>query len=204
MIESLIFWIVIILFSVTAHELCHGLVAFWLGDKTAYQAGRLTLNPLKHIDPFWTILMPAFFFIATGGRFAIGMAKPVPVNYANLYSPRRDMILVAISGPIANLILASLLTFLFRLTGFEPLLYAVYFNLGLAVFNLLPIPPLDGSRLISGLLPARLAYYYDLTEKVGFFIVLLLYFSGLLWAFILPGMNFFAALLDIPTLGFGK
>jgi Zn-dependent protease len=144
--------------------------------------------------------LPAFLFFSTGGRFAIGMAKPVPVNYGNLRSPRLDSILVAVAGPLANILLASVLTFFYHLWSFEPLLYAVYFNLGLAVFNLIPIPPLDGSRILAALLPSRLAAYYDLLERFGFLIVLGLYFLGFLWMFVLPGVNFFARLLDVPQL----
>jgi Zn-dependent protease len=202
-LQNIAFWIVIILFTVTLHEVAHGFVAFLRGDDTAYRQGRLTLNPLKHIDPFWTIMFPAFLFFSTGGRFAIGMAKPVPVDFSKLKSPRSDMILVALAGPFANLILASLLTVLFKLTNFEPLLYAVYFNLGLMVFNLLPIPPLDGSRVLTALLPYEAAKLYMKVERFGFLIILALYFLGVLWSFVIPGMNFFAGLLDVPKLRFG-
>ena len=204
MLTLLLFWIVIILFTVTLHELAHGLVVYLRGDNTAKLAGRLTLNPLKHIDLFWTVLLPAMLFFATGGRFAIGMAKPVPVNYDNLRYPRSDMILVAIAGPVANILLASVLTFFYHLSSFEPFLYAVYFNLGLAVFNLIPIPPLDGSRIVAGLLPRSWLYHFDKIERFGFIIVMVLYFSGVLWALVLPGMNFFAHLLDVPRLTLGR
>jgi len=109
MFELILFWVVIILFTVTFHEAAHGFVAYWRGDRTAQLAGRLTLNPLKHIDPFWTVLFPIILFISTAGHFAIGMAKPVPVNYENLRSPRSDMILVALAGPFANILLGSVL-----------------------------------------------------------------------------------------------
>jgi len=202
MIETLIFWIIIILVTVTVHEVSHGFVAYLRGDQTARLAGRLTLNPLKHIDPFWTVLFPAIVFFSTGGRFAIGMAKPVPVNFANLKNPRRDMILVALAGPLANMILASILTLVYRLTALEPILYAVYFNLALMVFNMIPIPPLDGSRVMLALLPLKLAALYDRLEPFGFWIILLLYFLGVLWMLVIPGINFFAGLLDIPLLRF--
>ena len=202
LIQNLITWIVIILVTVTFHEVAHGLVAFLRGDKTAYLQGRLTLNPLKHIDPFWTILLPAMIFFSTGGRFAIGMAKPVPVNFSNLKRPRLDMVWVALAGPLANLILASILTFFYRLSGWEVLLYAVYFNLALMIFNLIPIPPLDGSRVVSAMLPQKYLNYYDRLESFGFWIILVLYFLGILWAIVIPGMNFFARLLDIPLLRF--
>ena len=202
MIETLIFWIIIILVTVTVHEVSHGFVAYLRGDQTARLAGRLTLNPFKHIDPFWTVLFPAIVFFSTGGRFAIGMAKPVPVNFANLKNPRRDMILVALAGPLANMILASILTLVYRLTALEPILYAVYFNLALMVFNMIPIPPLDGSRVMLALLPLKLAALYDRLEPFGFWIILLLYFLGVLWMLVIPGINFFAGLLDIPLLRF--
>ena len=200
---NLIFWSVVILFTVSIHELAHGLVAYWRGDRTAFEAGRLTLNPLKHIDPIWTILFPALLFISTGGRFAIGMAKPVPVNFANLKSPRQDMVLVAVAGPLANLILASLLAIIYKLTGFLPILYAVYFNLGLLTFNLIPIPPLDGSRIVLAMLPFKLAVYYSKLERFGFLIILGLYFLGVLWMIVIPFMNAFAILLSIPRLSLG-
>jgi len=202
MLQTLIFWILIILITVTVHEVSHGFVAYLRGDQTARLAGRLTLNPLKHIDPFWTVLFPAIVFFSTGGRFAIGMAKPVPVNFANLKNPRRDMILVALAGPLANMILASILTLVYRLTALEPILYAVYFNLALMVFNMIPIPPLDGSRVMLALLPLKLAALYDRLEPFGFWIILLLYFLGVLWMLVIPGINFFAGLLDIPLLRF--
>jgi Zn-dependent protease len=203
MIYSLIFWILTILFTVTVHEFAHGYVAYLRGDKTALMAGRLTLNPLKHIDPFWTVIFPAFLFFSTGGRFAIGMAKPVPVNFANLKTPRMDTILVSVAGPAANLLLASVLTVFYKLSGFTPLLYAVYFNLGLMIFNLLPIPPLDGSRVVLVLMPLKAAYYYNKLEKFGFIIILVLYFFGVLWQIVIPTMNFFCTLLDVPRLVLG-
>lgn len=204
MLQLILFWIVVILCTVTFHEAAHGFVAYLRGDRTAQLAGRLTFNPLKHIDPFWTVLLPLILFISTAGHFAIGMAKPVPVNYSNLKRPRLDMILVALAGPLANILLASVLTFFYHLSNFEPLLYAVYFNLGLAVFNLLPIPPLDGSKIVYGILPDRLNYYYAQTERFGFLIVMALYFLGVLWSFVLPGMNFFARFLDVPQIVLGR
>ena len=194
------------LMAVIFHEVSHGLVANALGDSTAKQAGRLTLNPLKHLDPFWTVLLPALLFISTEGRFAIGMAKPVPVNFARLRSPKRDMMWVALAGPAANLLLASILTVFFKLSAPEPqrlsvfLLLAVYFNLGLAVFNLIPVPPLDGSKIVAGILPNALAYRYLAVEPFGFIIILVLYFTGALSRFIVPGIDLFCQLLDVPKL----
>jgi Zn-dependent protease len=195
-------WIAIFLVSLMTHEVCHGLVAYALGDPTAKNEGRLSFNPLRHIDPFWTILLPALFFFTTGGRFAIGMAKPVPVDFRRLHHPKRDMIWVALAGPFANLLLASVLSLVFKLTDREILLYAVYFNLGLAMFNLIPIPPLDGSRVLAGLLPPSWAYRYLKIEPYGYVLILLLYFSRVLIHVILPGINFFCRILGIPILSF--
>ena len=199
---TLLFGIIVFLLTVTLHEFCHGLVAYRLGDPTAKLAGRLTLNPLKHIDPFWTVLLPALLFFSTGGRFAIGMAKPVPVDFTRLRRPKRDMIWVALAGPAANIFLAAILNLFFKLTDNALWLYAIYFNLGLAMFNLIPIPPLDGSRVLAGLLPERLALPYLRMEPYGFMIVLIFYFSGLLFALMVPAVNLFCRLFQIPPLPF--
>lgn len=190
----------VFLTSVVFHECCHGLVADRLGDHTARDAGRLTLNPLKHLDPFWTVLLPALLFISTHGQFAIGMARPVPVNFLNLRNPRRDMILVAAAGPLANFTLAGVLAFFFRLSGAPLFLYAAYFNIGLGFFNLVPIPPLDGSRILTGLLPRPLALLLLRLEPFGFLIVLALYFTGAIYWILIPGIDFFCQILGIPKI----
>lgn len=202
---SAIYWaagIFIFLVTVTVHEYCHGLLADRLGDRTAREAGRLTLNPLKHIDLFWTVLLPIFLFISTRGQFAIGMAKPVPVNFLNLRHPKRDMIWVAAAGPAANFLFAALLSVIFHQFPWPLLLYTIYFNVGLGVFNLLPVPPLDGSRILTGLLPTSWAAPYLMLEPFGFLAVLVLYFTGVLGWFILPGVQFFCKILDVPLLNF--
>jgi len=191
--------ILVFLVTVTFHEVAHGFVANALGDPTAKREGRLTLNPLKHIDILWTILFP--LMLIKLGLPAIGMAKPVPVDFGNLHRPKRDMIWVALAGPAINLFLAWGLSWLFLYTGWWGWLVGVYFNLGLAVFNLLPIPPLDGSRILTGLLPLRLAREYVKIERVGFIIVIALVWMGWLWRIIFPVMNFFCRVLGIPPIG---
>jgi len=199
----ILFWsglIGIFIMSVVFHEVAHGAVAFIRGDHTAKKRGRLTLNPLKHIDWFWTVLFPALLFISTHGRFMIGMAKPVPVDFSKLEHPKRDMIWVALAGPLANVVFAQFLLLVFYGTGLFILLLGVYFNLGLAVFNLLPVPPLDGSRIVAGLLPRPLDVRYLRLEAYGFLIVLALYFSGGLYGWIVPGMSILGGFLGVTSL----
>lgn len=193
-------WLVIFFMTITFHEVAHGAVAYIRGDRTAKALGRLTLNPFRHIDLFWTVIFPFTLLIVTGGRFMIGMAKPVPVNFDHLYRPKLDMILVALAGPLANFIFAEVLVLLYRQTASQIFLLGTYFNIGLAVFNLLPIPPLDGSRVVTGILPKPLDRDYLKLEPYGFFIVLILYVSGLLQAWIIPGINLVARLFQIPQI----
>ena len=203
-------WIVPVLLAVTFHEASHGFVANLLGDDTAKNLGRVTFNPLKHIDPFGTILLPALLLLGSGGRFMFGFAKPVPVNFARLNRPRRDMILVAAAGPGANLILAGLSAV--ALTGLSVLpaeavqwtarnlVNSVWINLILAVFNMLPVPPLDGGRVAVGILPDFLARPLARLERVGILIIL----AGV---FVLPligdqigmDLNVFWWLVGIPA-----
>lgn len=190
--------IVILLFSTVVHEVSHGLVAEHYGDPTARLEGRLTLNPIPHIDPFGSILLPAFMWIATQGAFVFGAAKPVPVNFHNLRNPRRDMALVAAAGPGSNLLLAAICSLPLRFglipaagAGGQFLLGVVYINIILAVFNLIPIPPLDGSKILAAFGPQRFVYWLASIERYGFLLILVFLFSGLLNLVLVPVMQFF-------------
>ncbi len=190
LIQRIVVWILPVVFAITVHEVAHGWVAKKYGDNTASMLGRLTLNPIKHIDLFGTIILPGLLLI-TGTGFIFGWAKPVPVDGRNFKKPLHDMAIVALAGPVANFLMALAWALLARLgvvIGSEaislPLIYmgmaGISINLVLALINLLPIPPLDGSRILTGLLPPRLAAQYNQLERYGFIILIVLLYSGVL------------------------
>ena len=184
--HSLIFrisiWVVPLLFAVPLHEAAHGWVAHKLGDDTAYLAGRVTFNPFKHIDLFGTIILPAMLLFASSGSMAFGFAKPVPVNFRRLRSMRRDMVLVAIAGPFSNLFLAVASGGLLHTIDWFPetarawigasLFVSMFINMILFFFNLIPLPPLDGGRVLVAILPPSLAILVSRLERAGFAIIL--------------------------------
>ncbi len=201
-IIGLLISFVLLIIAMTAHEFAHGWVAYKLGDTTAKYSGRLTLNPLAHIDPVGTVLLPLVIFIASGGRFVFGAAKPVPINYWALKNPKRDIIWIGLSGPAANFIFAFLLSILSRwlpLSDKIGFLFTqlIFINIVLGVFNLLPVPPLDGSRVLLGVLPQDLANKYAMIEPYGFFIVMLLFFSGIINIIVWPMVRIIARLLGV-------
>jgi Zn-dependent protease len=176
-------------FAITVHEAAHGYVARLCGDMTATMLGRVTLNPVKHIDPIGTILMPAFLFLVSSGAFAFGYAKPVPVRLDQLRNPKRDMVWVALAGPVSNLVQALLWGVLGVLLlgagvtdGFFFLVCraGVTVNVALFVINLFPLPPLDGGRVLVGLLPRKAAITVSRIEPFGFFIVMALVLTGVI------------------------
>jgi Zn-dependent protease len=186
-----------LLFAITVHEVAHGWAAKRLGDPTAQRLGRLTLNPIKHIDPFGTVLVPGVLLLL--GGFIFGWAKPVPVTWENLRQPKRDMALVAVAGPGANLLMAVLWALVAKIGVLLPETlqwvgtpmrymgqFGILINAVLMVLNLLPLPPLDGGRVAVGLLPGRYAWQLSRLEPYGFFILLALLFTGILGTIINP------------------
>jgi Zn-dependent protease len=192
LLETIALYAVPVVFAITLHEAAHGYVARLFGDSTAWMLGRVTANPLKHIDPVGTVLVPLGLLLlaklAGGGGFLFGWAKPVPVNFGNLRNPKRDMLWVAAAGPGANLAMALLWALVYRLgdevlasEGLQMMARAgIMINVVLMVLNLLPILPLDGGRIAVSLLPHRLAMSYSRLEPYGFMVIILLLATGLL------------------------
>ena len=203
LVQTVLIYALPVIFAITVHEAAHGYVARYLGDDTAYLMGRMTLNPLRHIDPVGTILMPLVLYFATSGAFLFGYAKPVPVQFGNLRHPKRDMIWVALAGPASNFIMAigwAVVLVALVSTGVEESFFlkmaqgGVLVNLVMWAFNLFPLPPLDGGRVLAGLLPRGAAQtLLARIEPFGFFIVMALVLAGLISTWWL-----------IPLIGFGS
>ena len=188
LIQAITVYALPVLFAITLHEAAHGYAARHFGDNTAYMMGRLSLNPARHIDPIGTILVPLVLYFGTGGSFLFGYAKPVPVNFGALRNPKRDMVWVALAGPASNFVQAFLFGLTLLIMGRLGLREAFFFdvaragiqvNLVMFVFNLFPIPPLDGGRVLVGLLPLRQALALSRIEPYGFFIVMALVLTGI-------------------------
>ena len=204
-LATIVLWAVPVVFAITLHEAAHGYVARIFGDQTAWMLGRVTLNPIKHIDPVGTIAVPAALLlmamVAHSTPFIFGWAKPVPVNFNNLRHPKRDMIWVAAAGPGSNFVQALLWAILLVVAGVtsEGLLrmaqIGVGVNLLLMALNLLPIPPLDGGRILAGLLPGRASYALSRLEPYGLFIILLLLATGFLDNLMRPLIQFAESLI---------
>jgi Zn-dependent protease len=197
-----------VLLAITLHEAAHGYVAKLFGDNTAWALGRVTINPFPHIDPIGTVVMPLVLYVATQGQFLFGYAKPVPVDFARLHHPKRDMIWVALAGPVSNLLQAifwSVLIYLLSGLGNEERFFyemaqaGLLTNLVMFAFNLFPIPPMDGGRIMVGVLPWRMALRFARVERFGFFIVMGLVLLGVVNAlWMLPIMT--ASLYSIQWL----
>jgi len=191
-----------VIFAITLHEAAHGYVARHFGDTTAYLQGRVSLNPLRHIDPFGTVALPLILLALTklfGGGIIFGWAKPVPVNFANLRHPKRDMLWVAAAGPLSNLAMAFIWALVLKLGLSMPGSFfalplalmgaaGVFFNIIIMVLNLVPLPPLDGGRILLSLLPHRLAWRVARIEPYGFLILIVLLLTGVLGAMLWPAI----------------
>ncbi|WP_018911680.1 site-2 protease family protein [Thiomonas sp. FB-6] len=213
LIQAITVYALPVLFAITLHEAAHGYAARHFGDNTAYMMGRLSLNPARHIDPVGTILVPLVLYFATGGSFLFGYAKPVPVNFGALRNPKRDMVWVALAGPASNFaqaFLYGLAVLVMNRLGVRELFFfdvaraGILVNLVMFVFNLFPIPPLDGGRVLVGLLPLRQALALSRIEPYGFFIVMALVLTNIattVW--LIPLMRVSQTLLGLLLSPFG-
>lgn len=205
-IQTIAVYALPVLFAITLHEAAHAYAAKYFGDTTAYAQGRMSLNPLKHIDPFGTILIPVVMYVATGGAFLFGYAKPVPINFGALRNPRKQMAWVALAGPMANFVMAFLWLLVsigISASGAQEAFFqkmasaGVLTNLVIFAFNLFPIPPLDGGRIMTSILPHKYAYKFAQIEPYGFFIVLGLMFLKVLSFWMTPVMLFAGTILQL-------
>lgn len=202
LIQTVLIYALPVIFAITLHEAAHGYIAQRLGDNTAAMMGRVTLNPFPHIDPVGTILLPLLLYFSTSGAFLFGYAKPVPVRFGNLHHPKRDMIWVALAGPASNLLQALLWGVLLNVLTvngvterffLEMCRAGILTNVVMFAFNLFPLPPLDGGRIVVGLLPWRQAVMFSRVEPWGFFIVMALVITGVIsswWMQPLMGVTF--------------
>jgi len=210
LIQTITVYALPVLFGITLHEAAHGYVARMFGDPTAWQAGRITLNPIRHIDPVGTILVPLVLLFSTklmgGGGLLFGWAKPVPVDWGRLRNPKRDMAWVALAGPASNLVMAIIWAISLRLLAesgasaadfwARMAIAGVQVNLILMALNLVPLPPLDGGRIVCSILPNRLAYQYSRIEPYGILILIILMITGMLWFVLEPFLLFGHAIIE--------
>lgn len=210
LIQAITVYALPVLFGITLHEAAHGYVARMFGDPTAWQAGRISLNPLRHVDPIGTIVVPLVLLFSTkllgGGGLLFGWAKPVPVDWSRLRNPKRDMAWVALAGPASNLVMAIIWAIGLRLLAesgasasdfwARMAIAGVQVNLILMALNLVPLPPLDGGRIVCSILPNRLAYQYSRIEPYGILILILLMVTGMLWFLLEPFLHFGHAIVE--------
>jgi len=205
-IQKIVIYALPVIFAITVHEAAHGYAAKYFGDMTAHKAGRISLNPIRHIDLFGTIILPALLFWSTHGSFLFGWAKPVPVDFSRLRNPKKDMLWVAAAGPASNFVMAILWVFVIKFSMNAPESIAsplammskagIRINIVLMVLNLLPLPPLDGGRIAVSLLPMKYAMKFAQIERYGFIILIALMFSGVLNSILDPLIKVVYALIN--------